>query len=259
MFFDAGLMQRFFLRLKSHYFSDMLQLKSKLQSLEYVRSVFLYPLMILLTSESKSYSQDQQILNFYKEQIQLMMHGKVILHSLRKTYGAEVVAAGIIKASLDQIRKTLLDCNKHPEFMPLLKECRIDEQFDDSLLVTDVIDPPFMESFQYHLITKLYPDKDHVLQIVWELDKNRPSGPIERNTGYWLISPVSDELVILIYSADLKVKLNWILTLLFDEVINFIIRHDLPRAIENMRARIESNGEWKFGMKLPQPKVMLAK
>ncbi|UCE04628.1 MAG: hypothetical protein JSW07_13500 [bacterium] len=193
-----------------------------------------------------------------KNEISEMKLGKVIKKKEVTPENVKVLAAGIVVSDIDAIRKVIIDCEKHKEFIPRCKLCQILHFKIDSIYSKIVIDTPLIPDLTYYLETNLS-YSDSVTLITWKMDTTKPPPYILDTYGFWKITSLDSTTYILACYMDIDLKFHWTLNWILKPIIKFMIKNDLPELIENFRARIESQEIWEIGQKKPIPKIVLKK
>lgn len=184
-----------------------------------------------------------------------MRSGKIIKRKEQNGEKLIVLAKGIIVADINFIRKVLLKCEKHNEFIPRFKACYIYYNSNDSIYKKVVLDPPLFKDVEYYLKTNIM-FLDSVSIISWKLDTDNKHNSYIRDTyGFWKLTSLDSKIHILTIYMDTDFKFHWSINWILQEVLKSLIKKDLPKMIANVRARVESKENWKIGQKLPDPLI----
>jgi len=184
-----------------------------------------------------------------------MKSGKIIKRKEQNGEKLIVLAKGILVSDINLIRKVLLECEKHNEFIPRFKACYIYYYRNDSIYKKVVLNPPIFKDVEYYLKTNIM-FLDSVSIISWKLDTdNKHNSYIKDTYGFWKLTSLDSKIHILTLYMDTDFKFHWSINWILQGVLKSLIRKDLPRMIANVRARVESKENWKNGQKLPDPLI----
>jgi len=170
-----------------------------------------------------------------------LIGGKVIYKSIKYTdsegkikgYGQSMV---IINAPIDKCWKIFTQFDKQQEYFPRKTASVILEQKPDFALV--------LKRFKFFGFTVEYTIKYKIdeknYRIDFELDPSHPHD-IKDTAGFFLFEKISEQKTLFVYGVtklDTGLKVP-------SFIQNYLQKRDLPAVAENVRKRIESDGEWK--------------
>jgi ribosome-associated toxin RatA of RatAB toxin-antitoxin module len=141
------------------------------------------------------------------------------------------VAVGVIDARPEQVFKIIADVERYKDYIDRVVESRITRRDGERYLFYYRIDMPWPLADQWFVTSNVHvvDEQRHSYRRSWTLHE----GTFARNDGYWLVRPWRSAALV-VYSAVLQPK-----GVIPQFVINYVTRRSLPRAISNLRRRVD--------------------
>lgn len=147
---------------------------------------------------------------------------------------------GYINAPAEKAWATVIDTEKQPEYMPKLISAKLATVTGNTRYADFLLDMG-ITNVKFSTIQTLNVEKK---RLSWVFDKNKPADYITKTDGFWQFEQMADGGTLVQYSVVIEIDLP-IVGGLFKGLIKSLAQDDLPKVVEAVRKRVESNNTWR--------------